>query len=59
MKTAFATIALLVLSNIFMTFAWYGRLKFREIKWLDGLGLFSVIVISWLIVFAVYFIFKK
>lgn len=54
MKTAIATIALLALSNIFMTFAWYGHLKFREIKWLDGLGLFGVILISWLIAFFEY-----
>ena len=54
MKTAIITIALLALSNIFMTFAWYGHLKFREIKWLDGLGLFGVILISWLIAFFEY-----
>lgn len=54
MKTTLATIGLLVLSNIFMTFAWYGHLKFKEIKWLDGLGLFGVIVISWAITFFEY-----
>ncbi|MCO6492286.1 MAG: DMT family protein [Phaeodactylibacter sp.] len=54
MKATFATIALLVLSNIFMTFAWYGHLRFKEIKWLDSLGLFGVIVISWLIAFFEY-----
>lgn len=37
------TIILLILSNIFMTFAWYGHLKFREV------ALWQVIVISWLI----------
>jgi uncharacterized protein len=26
------TIVLLVLSNTFMTFAWYGHLKFKDIK---------------------------
>jgi len=41
------TIALLVLSNTFMTFAWYGHLKFREIKGLDRLPLMGVILISW------------
>jgi uncharacterized protein len=25
-----STIALLTISNIFMTFAWYGHLKYRE-----------------------------
>lgn len=41
------TILLLVLSNTFMTFAWYGHLKFAEWKWFSKLGLFSVILISW------------
>jgi uncharacterized protein (DUF486 family) len=42
------TILLLTLSNIFMTFAWYGHLKYRHSP------LFKVIVISWLIAFAEY-----
>ena len=42
------TILLLTLSNIFMTFAWYGHLKYRHA------ALFKVIVISWLIAFAEY-----
>jgi uncharacterized protein (DUF486 family) len=46
MKT-FATIGLLVLSNTFMTLAWYGHLKFSEWKWFSKLGLVSVILISW------------
>lgn len=37
------TVILLTLSNIFMTFAWYGHLKFREV------ALWQVILISWLI----------
>lgn len=43
----FYTIILLVLSNTFMTFAWYGHLKFREMKWSENLGLMSIIMISW------------
>jgi uncharacterized protein (DUF486 family) len=43
----FVTILLLVLSNTFMTFAWYGHLKFKEMKWSQNLGLFAVILISW------------
>ena len=35
------TIGLLVASNIFMTFAWYGHLKFKEAP------LLSVILVSW------------
>jgi uncharacterized protein len=42
------TIALLVVSNIFMTFAWYGHLRFKESP------LFLVILVSWLIAFAEY-----
>ena len=44
---AWKTIALLVTSNIFMTFAWYGHLKFKEYEWGKNLGLFSIILISW------------
>ena len=43
----FVTILLLVLSNTFMTLAWYGHLKFKEMKWSQNLGLFAVILISW------------
>lgn len=43
-----ATVLLLTLSNIFMTFAWYGHLRFKEtILW-------KVILISWLIAFLEY-----
>lgn len=41
------TIGLLVLSNIFMTMAWYGHLRFREFKWFAALPLLVVILISW------------
>jgi uncharacterized protein (DUF486 family) len=41
------TIFLLILSNTFMTLAWYGHLKFAEMKWFSKLGLFSIIFISW------------
>ena len=43
-----AAIALLTVSNIFMTIAWYGHLKYRQVP------LFKVIVISWQIAFAEY-----
>jgi len=42
-----ATILLLVLSNVFMTLAWYGHLKFKELKWFENLGLIAIIFISW------------
>jgi len=41
------TICLLVLSNSFMTLAWYGHLKFSEWKWFSKLGLVAIILISW------------
>jgi len=41
------TITLLAFSNTFMTFAWYGHLKFKEMKWFDTLPLFAVVLISW------------
>jgi uncharacterized protein len=44
---AFWTILLLVLSNVFMTLAWYGHLKFKSYSWGQNLGLVSVILISW------------
>jgi uncharacterized protein len=44
---ALYTIILLVLSNTFMTFAWYGHLKFKEMKWSASLPLITVILISW------------
>ena len=41
------TIALLILSNIFMTTAWYGHLKFKQFAWFNNLNLISIIFISW------------
>lgn len=48
MSTPFITIGLLIISNIFMTFAWYGHLKFKEAP------LLTVIFISWMIALAEY-----
>jgi uncharacterized protein len=42
------TVALLLVSNTFMTFAWYGHLKHRSAP------LLSAIVVSWLIAFGEY-----
>lgn len=41
-------IAMLMISNVFMTFAWYGHLKFTKSP------LWAVIIISWLIAFVEY-----
>jgi uncharacterized protein (DUF486 family) len=44
----FITIGLLIISNIFMTFAWYGHLKFKSES------LYIVILVSWGIAFFEY-----
>ena len=48
------TIVLLLLSNLFMTFAWYGHLKFKDVSWLQNSSLPLIIVISWGIAFVEY-----
>lgn len=48
MDIAVKTIVLLLASNIFMTFAWYGHLKFKET------ALWIVILVSWGIAFFEY-----
>lgn len=52
---AFYTILLLVLSNTFMTLAWYGHLKFKDLKWFENLGLIAIVMISWGIALFEYF----
>ncbi len=42
------TIVFLIISNIFMTIAWYGHLKYRQVP------LFPIILVSWLIAFLEY-----
>jgi uncharacterized protein len=46
MKAVFS-ILLLIASNIFMTLAWYGHLRFNEWKWYTRWGILSVILVSW------------
>ncbi len=41
------TIVLLIISNVFMTLAWYGHLKFEEMGWLKKTGIFTIIMLSW------------
>lgn len=46
------TILLLIVSNVFMTFAWYGHLKMKqEYTWFASLPLIGVIAFSWAIAF--------
>ncbi len=49
------TILLLVFSNTFMTLAWYGHLKFKNMKWFDDLNLIGIVLISWGIALFEYF----
>jgi len=48
------TIALLLLSNVFMTLAWYGHLRFKDHPTLAKLGLFGAVMVSWGIAFFEY-----
>ncbi len=50
----FYSILLLVISNVFMTFAWYGHLKLQEDKVISSWPLIGVIVFSWGIALAEY-----
>ena len=45
--TGLYTVLLLVVSNIFMTIAWYGHLKLQEMKLIDNWPLFAVVLFSW------------
>ena len=44
---AFLTVILLVISNVFMTFAWYGNLKLEEMKITTDWPLVFIILASW------------
>lgn len=47
MKAYLTTILLLVISNIFMTIAWYGHLKLQTMGISKNWPLFVVILVSW------------
>ena len=51
---ALSTILLLVTSNVFMTLAWYGHLKFKDLRGGAAIPLMIVILISWGIAFFEY-----
>lgn len=48
------SIFFLIISNFFMTFAWYGHLQFKKWNILQETGLFGIILISWGIAFFEY-----
>lgn len=47
MKAQLLTILLLVISNVFMTFAWYGHLKLQATGLAKNWPLYVVILFSW------------
>jgi len=48
-------ILLLIVSNVFMTFAWYGHLKLQQLRVItDATPLYIVVLVSWLIALAEY-----
>lgn len=54
MKSALITILLLVISNVFMTFAWYGHLKLQSVGISKSWPLIAVILFSWALAFLEY-----
>ncbi len=55
MKNMIITVMLLVIANVFMTFAWYGHLKLQQMKILStNTPLYAVILLSWGIALAEY-----
>jgi len=48
------TVLLLVMSNSFMTVAWYGHLRMRTMSRFAAMSLFAVILMSWGIAFFEY-----
>ncbi|MFR9620824.1 MAG: DMT family protein [Rikenellaceae bacterium] len=53
-QTGVMTIVLLVISNVFMIFAWYGHLKLQESGVSSNWPLFAIILFSWGIALAEY-----
>ncbi|HWY10222.1 MAG TPA: DMT family protein [Bacteroidia bacterium] len=48
------TILLLIASNTFMTIAWYGHLRFKDITLLKNVGVVGAVLISWAIALVEY-----
>ncbi len=47
MTKGLITIIMLLISNVFMTLAWYGHLKLEEMGWLKKAGIITIILMSW------------
>lgn len=48
------SVGLLVVSNVFMIFAWYGHLKLQEAKMITNWPIYAVVLFSWFIALAEY-----
>lgn len=47
MNKGLLTVLLLICSNVFMTFAWYGNLKLQQMKIITDWPLIAIILLSW------------
>jgi hypothetical protein len=54
MKSGIITIVMLIISNVFMTFAWYGHLKLQTSGISKNWPLIAVILLSWGLAFFEY-----
>ena len=55
MLKGLATVLMLIVSNVLMTLAWYGNLKFDFGKVFPKWGIFGIIIVSWGIALLEYF----
>ncbi len=54
LQSSLITVGLLIVSNVFMTFAWYGHLKLQQVGVSTNWPLYVVILFSWGIALAEY-----
>ncbi len=54
LQTGFLTVAMLVIANVFMTFAWYGHLRLQQSGTSSAWPLYVVILLSWAIALVEY-----
>ena len=47
MSRGLLTVLMLICSNVFMTFAWYGNLKLQQMKLINDWPLIAIILLSW------------
>jgi uncharacterized protein len=54
LQSRLAPVLLLIVSNVFMTFAWYGHLRYSKLEGGSMMPLWKVILLSWGIAFFEY-----